>query len=62
MPILAMNVSSKRNGVSEIHGKVARKIVEFLWPDLKEDDVPISYITNGVHTGTWLARRFSSLV
>ncbi len=61
MPILALSLSSKRNGVSELHGKVARKMWNFLWPDLKEDDVPITHITNGVHTSTWLARRLSSL-
>jgi starch phosphorylase len=61
MPILALSLSSKRNGVSELHGKVARKMWNFLWPDLKEDDVPITHITNGVHTSTWLARRLSGL-
>jgi starch phosphorylase len=61
MPILALGMSSKRNGVSETHGKVARKMWGFLWPDKKEDEVPISYITNGVHTGTWLARRLGIL-
>jgi starch phosphorylase len=32
-----------------------------LWPDLPEDQVPIDHITNGVHTGTWLARRIQVL-
>ncbi len=61
MPILALNMSSKRNGVSEIHGKVARKMWNFLWPKIKEDQVPITHITNGVHTSTWLARRIGYL-
>jgi starch phosphorylase len=61
MPILALNFSSKRNGVSELHGRVARKMWSFLWPDLKEDEIPITHITNGVHMSTWLARRISSL-
>jgi starch phosphorylase len=61
MPILAIKLSAKRNGVSEMHGMVARKMWNFLWPKTKEDQVPISYITNGVHVGTWLARRISSL-
>jgi starch phosphorylase len=31
---------------------------KFLWPDAQEDDdVPITYVTNGVHTATWMARR-----
>jgi starch phosphorylase len=61
MPILAMDFSTKRNGVSELHGKIARKAWNFYWPDLTEDEVPITHITNGVHTGTWLARRLSNL-
>jgi starch phosphorylase len=61
MPILAMSFSNKRNAVSELHGKVARKLWNFYWPELKEDDVPIAHITNGVHTGTWLARRLSNM-
>jgi starch phosphorylase len=61
MPVLAMRLSEMRNGVSELHGKVARKMWAFLWPELDEDETPISYITNGVHTGTWLASRLASL-
>jgi starch phosphorylase len=61
MPILALGLSSKRNGVSEMHGIVARKMWNFLWPKLREEQVPITHITNGVHTGTWLARRLRPL-
>ena len=61
MPVLALRLSAQRNGVSELHGQVARKMWNFLWEDRKEDDVPISYITNGIHTGTWLARRLGTV-
>jgi len=61
MPVLAFRMSSRANGVSELHGQVARKMWNFLWPEKKEDEVPIGYITNGVHTGTWLARRIVRL-
>jgi starch phosphorylase len=33
----------------------------FIWPDKAENEVPITHITNGVHTGTWLARRLHTL-
>jgi starch phosphorylase len=62
MPILALRFSEYSNGVSELHGQVARKMWNFLWPDLKEQDVPITHITNGIHTGTWLARRMGVLL
>jgi starch phosphorylase len=61
MPVLAFKFSSRQNGVSELHGQVAQKMWSFLWPDRKVEDVPITYVTNGVHTGTWLARRFVHL-
>ncbi|MEA3350618.1 MAG: alpha-glucan family phosphorylase [Chloroflexota bacterium] len=61
MPLLAFRFSERRNGVSELHGQVARKMWHFLWPDRRVEDVPITHITNGVHTGTWLARRLDHL-
>ncbi len=61
MPILALRLSDGRNAVSELHGRVSRRMWQFLWPHVDEDDVPITYITNGVHTSTWLARRMSLL-
>jgi len=61
MPMLALKLSNYRNGVSKIHGQVSRQMWHELWPDKPVDEVPISYITNGVHTGTWLARRLSLL-
>ncbi len=61
MPVLALRFSGQANGVSELHGQVARKMWSFLWPGVKEEDVRISSITNGVHTNTWLARRMGSL-
>jgi starch phosphorylase len=61
MPVLALHLSNQRNGVSELHGQVSREMWKPLWPNLKVEDVPITHITNGVHTGTWLARRMSHL-
>jgi starch phosphorylase len=61
MPILALRMTEQRNAVSELHGRVSRRMWNFFWPDKREDDVPITYVTNGVHTGTWLARRMRYL-
>jgi len=61
MGVLALRHSDGRNGVSELHGRVARGMWNFLWPEIAEDDVPISYVTNGVHTPTWLARSLGVL-
>jgi starch phosphorylase len=62
MAILALRLSDGHNAVSELHGRVSRKIWHFLWPQIEdEDNVPITYITNGVHTPTWMARRLRVL-
>ena len=61
MGVLALRYSEGRNAVSELHGHVARKMWNFLWKDEEEDDVPITYVTNGVHTDNWMARRLGVL-
>ena len=55
MTVLALKMSGKHNGVSKLHGEVSRKMWGWLWPRKKLDEIPISYVTNGVHTETWLA-------
>lgn len=62
MPVLALRLSEQRNAVSELHGRVTRQMWHFLWPDRKVDDVPITHVTNGVHTSTWMARRLRNLI
>lgn len=61
MPVLALKLSERANAVSELHGQVSRRMWNFLWPERKESEVPIGYVTNGVHTRTWLARRMGVL-
>ena len=61
MPVLALRLSNNHNAVSELHGKVARHMWHHIYPDVTEDEVPITHVTNGVHTGTWLARRIRVL-
>ncbi|MBF6592100.1 MAG: alpha-glucan family phosphorylase, partial [Ktedonobacterales bacterium] len=61
MTVLALRLSAQHNGVSRLHGDVSRKMWHFLWPDLEESEVPITSITNGVHTATWLAPSLNQL-
>lgn len=62
MPILAMRFAEFVNGVSELHGQVSRKMWhKSLWADKPVEEVPIAHVTNGIHTGTWLARRMRAL-
>ncbi|MDD5082597.1 MAG: alpha-glucan family phosphorylase [Dehalococcoidales bacterium] len=61
MTVLGMKMADYRNGVSQLHGAVARKMWHGLWPELKEDEVPISHVTNGVHLPTWIAPELNTL-
>ena len=55
MTVLAFKMSRYANGVSALHGRVTRKSWQVLWPNHREDEVPVGHITNGVHVRTWLA-------
>lgn len=61
MPVLALKLSQGHNAVSELHMQVSRKMWSFLWPGKKIEEIPIGYVTNGIHMGTWLARRMQAL-
>ena len=56
MTILALRLSAHSNGVSRLHGKVSRQMWEGLWPDVPENEVPITHVTNGVHILSWISR------
>lgn len=53
MAYLAMRGCSWANGVSKLHGKVSRSIFHKLYPRWPEHEVPVTYITNGVHMPSW---------
>jgi alpha-glucan phosphorylase-like protein len=53
MTVLALKMSRAANGVSELHGHVSREMWKELYPGKPVDDVPIGYITNGIHTPGW---------
>ncbi|HSL71277.1 MAG TPA: alpha-glucan family phosphorylase, partial [Longimicrobiales bacterium] len=61
MTLLALRLSSRRNGVSRLHGEVSRKMWRGVWPGLAEEDVPIGHVTNGVHLATWVAPDMAKL-
>lgn len=62
MPVLALKLSAASNGVSQLHGEVAREMWKFLWSDGKSNVAPIQHVTNGVHTRNWMARRMNLLL
>ncbi|MGZ5004596.1 MAG: alpha-glucan family phosphorylase [Chthoniobacterales bacterium] len=61
MTILALRASRHSNGVSKLHGEVSRGLWKDVWSGVPVQEVPITSITNGIHTKTWLAPEFSAL-
>lgn len=53
MAYLAIRGSGAVNGVSRLHGKVSRQLFEPLFPNWPPDEVPVGYVTNGVHMPSW---------
>ena len=53
MAHLAMSGCSHANGVSRLHGRVSRRIFQSSYPRWPEREVPVDYVTNGVHIPTW---------
>ncbi len=62
MTPLALRTSRETNAVSERHGEVTRKMWQPLWPERAESEVPIRYVTNGVHTMTWMSAAMQRLL
>ena len=53
MAYLAIRGCGAVSGVSRLHGKVSRHIFQPLFPNWPENEVPVGYVTNGVHMPTW---------
>src|SRR5438309_572370 len=61
MTILALRLSRHANGVSKLHGDVSRSLWKDVWAGVPVHEVPITSITNGIHTKTWMAPEFAAL-
>ena len=61
MTILALRMSRHSNGVSKLHGDVSRALWKDVWSGVPVPEVPITHVTNGIHTKTWMAPEFSAL-
>ncbi len=58
---LSLRCSRFHNGVSRIHGGMASRMEAYIWPEVPHEENPVSYVTNGVHVPTFLAREWMSL-
>ena len=61
MGILALKASGKKNAVSKLHREVSSELFAEVWPNIISNESPITYVTNGIHTCTWLAPNIKRL-
>jgi starch phosphorylase len=61
MAALGIRLAARVNGVSRLHGEVARGMFSAYFPGFEAAEVPIGHITNGVHAETWTGPEFSAL-
>ena len=61
MTVLAIRSAGVTNAVSRLHGKVTRAMFGPMWPNVAEDERPVTSITNGVHAPTWIAAELGDL-
>ena len=61
MAHLAIRASSSVNAVSQLHGHVSQRLFAPLFPRFPIDEIPIAYVTNGVHTSSWISAPAAAL-
>ena len=61
MGIFALKIAGKKNGVSKLHGEVSRELFADVWPHIAPSESPITYVTNGIHTCSWLAPKMKEI-
>ncbi len=61
MTVLGLRMAYFNNGVSALHGEVAREMWSHLWDDYSVDEIPIAHVTNGIHVDSFLSHRNAAL-
>ncbi len=61
MAVMGLRLGGRANGVSLLHGEVSRGMFNGLWPGFDSREVPITSVTNGVHSPTWVDPRMAAL-
>lgn len=62
MAVAGINLSTYRNGVSELHGDVSRRMFHSLWSNAVLSKVPIGHVTNGVHLPSFMSTDFKNIL
>lgn len=60
MTRLALNGTRSVNGVSRIHGVVTSRLCSDHWPEIRPEENPVGYVTNGIHAPTFVHQSWQS--
>ena len=61
MTVLAIRMAAFSNGVSRLHGQVARRMWRDIWPGVPLEEIPMGHVTNGVHFRSWISYEMNQL-
>lgn len=61
LPVMALQMSSATNAVSQLHGVVSRAMWQSMFKEVPEPEVPIEAVTNGIHVQTWVSQEIMNL-
>jgi len=62
LTVVALRLSAYANGVAKLHGAVSREMWHNLWPELPVSEVPVTSITNGIHSSSWISHEHNELL
>ena len=62
MTALALRTAGAVNGVSQLHGEVTKTMWQPIWPDTPQPQLPVGFVTNGVHVPTWMSAEIAALL
>jgi len=62
MAALAMRFSTFTNAVSRLHGDVTRMMVAKKFPNFPLEEIPVGYVTNGIHLRSWMSQEITELL
>ncbi len=61
MTVLAMRMAGFCNGVSILHGEITRQMMHRFYPTIPVEEVPVTSVTNGVHSSSWIAEEWKNI-
>lgn len=62
MAVLAVRHAHNINGVSQLHAKVTRRMLQAGYPGFPEEEIPATHVTNGVHFRSYASQEIADLL